>query len=393
MRRRLFWRIYLTLLASLVAAALIMGALFWFLSQAQREFRPEDNAHHEWPSVISLYEADGRLVAARGAPIPNGAAPPRRHWGPGHVLRVDLPDGRFALVHFEPPPGARVRGILGVMLFVVCGVGFAAFPITALLTRRLEALREGMARWGEGGTHAPLDARGDDEVALLARTFNTAAARLETLLLAQKRLLANASHELRSPLARLRFAAETTADAGAGRDEIVRNLGEMDGLVEELLLASRLQHLAPERDAHEPVDLLGLAAEEAARFDATVDGVPVEISGDLVLLRRLVRNLLENAARHGRPPIEVTVAARPSGAEIIVTDAGAGIAAADRERVFEPFFRPGGVGEDRGGWGLGLALVHQIAERHGGSAICEAAPGGGSRFVVRMKTRATAPRL
>ncbi len=390
MRRRLFWRIYLTLLASLVAAALIMGALFWFLSQAQREFRPEDNAHHAWPPVISLYEADGRLVAARGAPIPDVAAPPQRHWRTGHVLRVDLPDGRFALVHFEPPPGARARGILGVMLFVVCSVGLAAFPITALLTRRLEALRAGMERWGDGGAHTPLDARGDDEVALLARTFNSAAARLDSLLLAQKRLLANASHELRSPLARLRFVAETTPDAGPARDEIVRNLAEMDGLVEELLLASRLEHSASARDTREPVDVLGLAAEEAARFDATVDGVPVEISGDLVLLRRLMRNLLENAARHGRPPISVTVNAREGGAEIVVTDAGAGIAPGDRERVFEPFFRPGGFGEHQGGWGLGLALVRQIAERHGGTATCEAAPGG-SRFVVQLAADGGAP--
>ena len=385
MRRRLFWRIYLTLLASLVAAALIMGALFWFLSQAQRELRTEETAHHEWPPAISLYEADGRLVAARGVQIPVTGAPPRRHWGPGHVLRVDLPDARFALVQFEAPPGARVRGILGAMLFVVFSIGLAAFPVTALLTRRLEALREGMARWGEGGTHAPLDARGDDEVALLARTFNSAAARLDALLLAQKRLLANASHELRSPLARLRFAAETASDTGPARDEIVRNLGEMDGLVEELLLASRLEHLAPARDHREPVDLLGLAAEEADRFEAIVDGVPVEISGDLVLLRRLMRNLLENAARHGRPPTHVTVSPHNGGAELVVTDAGAGIAAADCERVFEPFFRPGGVGEDRGGWGLGLALVRQIAGRHGGTAVCEAAPDGGSRFVVWLK--------
>ncbi|MBE7190385.1 HAMP domain-containing sensor histidine kinase, partial [Jatrophihabitans endophyticus] len=156
-------------------------------------------------------------------------------------------------------------------------------------------------------------------------------------------------------------------------------------LVDELLLASRLEHTGPARDRREPVDLLGLAAEEAARFDAVVEGEPMEIAGDLVLLRRLVRNLLENAARHGRPPATVTVTPCDGGAQLVVADAGPGIATPDRERVFEPFFRPGGAGEDRGGWGLGLALVRQIAERHGGSATCEAAPGGGSRFVVRLR--------
>ena len=383
-RRRLFWRIYLTLLASLVAAALIMGALFWVLGQTQRELSPRESTRKIWPPEISLYAPDGHFLATRGKQIAPSEWTPRR-WGQGHVVRLDLPDGGFALARFVPPVGARLFGILAIMLVVVCGVGLAAFPVTTLLTRRLEALRAGMERWGDGGAHAPLDARGDDEVALLARTFNAAAARLDALLVAQKSLLANASHELRSPLARLRFAVEAGTPAGE-RSEVVRNLAEMDDLVGELLLASRLEHLSPERDTREHVDLLGLAAEEAVRVDAAVTGTPVEIWGDIALLRRLMRNLLENAAKHGRPPIEVTVAALSSGAEIIVTDAGAGIAPADRERVFEPFFRPGGAGEDRGGWGLGLALVRQIAERHGGSATCEASVGGGTRFVVRLST-------
>ena len=391
-RRRLFWRIYLTLLASLVAAALAMGALFWVLGQAQRELLADGTAARKpWPHAISLYESDGQLVDARGRPIPPAAWRPG-HWGPGGVLRLDLPDGRFVLARFGPPVGVRIVGILTIMLVVVVGVGLAAFPVTALLTRRLEALRAGMERWGkgadeggadEGGAHVPLDARGDDEVALLARTFNAAAARLDALLAAQKSLLANASHELRSPLARLRLAI----DAGTPLDkraEVVRNLTEMDDLVGELLLASRLEHLAPAHDRREPVDLLGLAAEEAAPFDATVTGEPVEILGDIVLLRRLMRNLLENAAKHGRPPIEVTVTRGRAGAEIAVTDAGAGIAETDRERVFEPFYRPAGQGEASGGWGLGLALVRQIAVRHGGEATCEASPGGGTRFVVSL---------
>jgi signal transduction histidine kinase len=138
--------------------------------------------------------------------------------------------------------------------------------------------------------------------------------------------------------------------------EIVRNLAESDQLVEEILLASRLDHAGPAAASAIPVDLLGLAAEEAARIgaDATCvsdGGEPVEIDGDATLLRRLIRNLLENAAKHGRPPITIAVTRREAMARIVVADAGEGIAAAERERVFEPFYRPAGRSESSGGWG------------------------------------------
>ncbi len=120
------------------------------------------------------------------------------------------------------------------------------------------------------------------------------------------------------------------------------------------------------------------------------DGDPVEIDGDATLLRRLIRNLLENAARHGRPPFRVAVTRREGGARIVVSDCGEGIAPAERERVFEPFYRPAGRSESAGGWGLGLSLVRQIARRHGGDVVCDAEPGGGSRFVVDLAADAAA---
>ena len=221
---------------------------------------------------------------------------------------------------------------------------------------------------------------------MLARAFNGAAGRLAGLLASQKALLANASHELRSPLARLRLAVDLgLADAPSGtRAEIVRNLAEMDALVEELLLSSRLDHPETRHDRREAVDLLGLAAEEAVHNDAELTGAPVKVTGDPVLLRRLIRNLLENAAKHGRPPIVVTVERDADAAIITVSDTGRSIVAEQRERIFDPFYRPKGSGEAAGGWGLGLALVRQIAERHGGSVSCDAAPTGGTRFVVRL---------
>jgi len=119
-----------------------------------------------------------------------------------------------------------------------------------------------------------------------------------------------------------------------------------------------------------------------------LSGDPVEIEGDAKLLRRLIRNLLENAARHGRPPIRIAVTRRAGGARISVSDCGERIAPAERERVFEPFYRPAGRSESAGGWGLSLSLVRQIARRHGGDVVCEAEPGGGSRFVVDLAENA-----
>ena len=413
-RRRLFWRVYLTLLASLVAVAFLIGAFWWLVGESHYErWGPSHVQLDDWSiparddppgavaaamtrlgdelgSDISLYDAQGALAASRGRPIPLAAAG-RRVGPPSQVMRVDLPDGRAVVARLRPIGLNPPLRMLTIVLIVAGGVGLAAFPITARLTRRLEDLRSGVEQWGAGALSLRVDGAGDDEVAVVARTFNASAARVEALLASQKALLANASHELRSPLARLRLAIELwfahpNAEMHA---EIVRNLAESDQLVDEILLASRLNHAGPDAVGATRVDLLGLAAEEAARVGAGATcvsdgGEPVAIDGDATLLRRLIRNLLENAAKHGRAPITIAVTRRDAMARIVVADAGEGIPAAERERVFEPFYRPAGRAESSGGWGLGLSLVRQIAERHGGAASCEAAPEGGSRFVVDL---------
>jgi signal transduction histidine kinase len=413
-RRRLFWKIYLTLLASLVAAAVLMGLMMSLMGQNGRprwatfplevdeRLIPDEGGPpgamtaavnrlgDEMEADISVYDARGSLVAAEGSPIPFGASARERLGGP-RIVRIDLPDGRIVLARLRPParrPGLR---LLSVVLFVAGGVALAAFPLTARLTRKLEGLRTGVERWGAGELALRMDDAGDDEVAVVARAFNVAAGRVEDLLVSQKALLANASHELRSPLARLRMAIELwlekpSADLLA---EIKRNLAESDGLVDEILLASRLEYDRGRGAPGVRVDLTALAAEEAARLEPGAaslagSGQPVEIQGDATLLRRMIRNLLENAVKHGRPPVIIAVEGRGDGARVTVSDHGDGIPLGERERVFEPFYRPAGRGESSGGWGLGLSLVRQIAERHGGRVVCEAEPGGGSRFVVDL---------
>src|SRR5262249_6461906 len=183
--------------------------------------------------------------------------------------------------------------------------GGGAFPVVRWLTRRLERLQHGVESLGAGDLSARVKVEGRDEVARLAQSFNSAAARIEELVGAHRLLLANASHELRTPLARIRLGIELMKDGidEKRKAELEQDIAELDHLMEEILLSSGLDAVAALETAEE-VDLLALAAEECARYqDCSIEGEPVLIRGDPRLLRRLVRNLLENAKRHGAPPI------------------------------------------------------------------------------------------
>ena len=140
----------------------------------------------------------------------------------------------------------------------------------------------------------------------------------------------------------------------------------------------------------EAVDLTGLAAEECARVDADLEvregthSDALTVRGVPRLLRRAIRNLLENARRYGAGETSVEIGSRGGQAEIRVNDRGPGVPAALRDRIFEPFYRLPGASERNGGVGLGLALVKSITERHGGSVRCEDRPGGGASFVITL---------
>jgi signal transduction histidine kinase len=168
--------------------------------------------------------------------------------------------------------------------------------------------------------------------------------------------------------------------------ELTRNIAELDALIGEMLLASRLDTLQSLEHVEE-VDLLALAAEEASHFDRQVEGEAVIIHGDPALLRRLLRNLLDNAQRHagGATRIEVR-AADAEQARVIVEDQGEGIDASEREQVFEPFYRSERAKVAARGFGLGLALVRQIARAHDGEVTYSPLEPG-SRFTVMLASR------
>jgi signal transduction histidine kinase len=408
--RRLATQIHLTIVAVLALFAVLAGLAWWHIAglREQRRFagavadtaaellpgpeRPAaelsaalDRLGPRFDVDAAVYGRGGELVAWVGQPLPlPESSGLQGHWTRlrGHLLfAVRLADGR-RLVAARHPELQHGAGLVATLALLALAVGLGAWPLVRRLTRRLERLRARVEDLGQGDLAARAPVEGEDEVAALARSFNRSAERIQALVEAERRQLAFASHELRSPLARLRVALEMMDGEPAVRSGAARDVAELDALIGELLEASRLQAVG--RDgAGELVDLLGLVAEEAARVDAVASGEPAEVKGEPRLLRRLVRNLLDNARRHaGGSEVEARVERTASGARLVVADRGPGVPDGERERIFEPFYRPPGAAETGSGYGLGLALVRQIARAHGGEVLCLPRAGGGTEFEV-----------
>lgn len=399
--RHLYLRIWL---AVVLGVAVLMALVGWAW-RASVEHQAASLPQREWV----VRNAQGEVLARTSA---------RRL--PGQTLQLDLPlsDGqqaRLFLEHRDDPAGNamhphRLRqlppwwarppyGFFWMLGLMGLATALALYPVVRHLTKRLEGLQQGVQRWGAGDLSVRMPESGDDEVADLSRRFNAAAERIQSLMAAQKSLLANASHELRSPLARIRMGLElmdapaaSEAVRGHTRTEILRNMAELDQLIDEILLASRLDAHEADIGSVEAVDLVGLCAEECARLGARLD-VPeglasLEVQGVSKLLRRMVRNLLENAMRYGMsagPQNDVVLSlSRENGSPLLrVCDRGPGVPPEYRERIFEPFFRLPGASERAGSVGLGLSLVRSIAGRHGAQVRCADRSGGGACFELR----------
>lgn len=401
--RRLYLQIYGTIIVSLLLVV-CLSALLWFVSDprpGERErndfigriahllLPPADAPDHhqaralmraarELDMGLALYDSRLRVVTAAFMrdvdPVLSDPEPGPKRWRKKLLWLLRLPDGRWLLA--EHRRHRRHGQTLQLFFYLGCvalGVGLGAYPLVRRLTRRLEDLREGVERIGAGELTARVDVKGRDEVADLAASFNQAAGQIERLVEAHKLLLANASHELRTPLSRIRLGIDMLQekDDEVRRRALKADIAELDELIDEILLMSRLDG-AGHRNSSEEIDFVALVAEECARFeDCVLSGQAPLIQGDARLLRRLIRNLLQNAAVHGAPPVRVDLAAQAKTVTVTVQDGGPGIRPEDRENVVRPFFRGAGKQNVRG-YGLGLALSKQIAESHGG--LVEIAP-------------------
>jgi two-component system, OmpR family, sensor kinase len=387
-RARFRFPLYLRIWLAVVVAVAVLTFAFGWLWRVSNEQVPERE-------VIIRNQAGDVLGQDKTRPVRD----PIR----GLEFQVEMKDGSTLVVQLpprrrspaEPPPGGRgwtrgPGGLLWMLGIVALAVAIGSYPIIRRLTQRLDDLRMGVERWGEGDLSVRIKESGSDELAFLAQRFNHAAGRVEALLKSHKSLLANASHELRSPLARIRMGLELMEPqtSPAFQDEIRRNIAELDQLIDEILLASRLDAKETDIGKVEAVDLTGLAAEECARAGAELvpssDERALVVPGVVKLLRRAMRNLLENARRYSEGPVTVELVREGGDAVVRVRDRGPGVPPSERERIFEPFYRLAGASERFGGVGLGLALVRSITQRHHGSVHCEDQPGGGACFVLRL---------
>jgi len=418
--RRLYLRIYIAVLASIVLSVALAGVAWRTFGDGERFFQrteffaeaalsmlpPADapveeqrRALEKWERLsgmtLALLDRDRGLIG--GSPELAARAHRNRRIGSWRHWTIALADGRVLTGARQGPGGLSgvvaggPPGLLLILTLVAFSVAIAAWPVVRRLTRNLEALEASVAAFGSGDLSRRVAVSGRDEAARLAETFNRTAARIETLVRNNKALMANASHELRSPLARLRMSVEQLAGQAPPqvRAEIVRNIHELDQLVGEILDASRLDGDPAAALRLDTLDMAGLAAEECAQAGASFEApgqVDAMIAGDARLLRRLLRNLVENARRHGQgTAIEVQLAGTtPDRIVLSVCDRGPGVPEAERERIFEPFYRRVGASEADGGVGLGLALVRQIARAHGGDARYRARKGGGACFEVEL---------
>ncbi|MFD6315594.1 sensor histidine kinase [Streptomyces nigra] len=311
------------------------------------------------------------------------------------AVEVEFEDrGKFTV--YAGAPLAAERSAVGtattamligfpLLLSVVAGA-------TWLVTRRAMSPVEGIRREMAAITasedlarRVPVPAT-HDEVARLALTTNETLAALESSVERQRRFVADASHELRSPIASLR----TQLEVGAAHPELldldgaVTDTVRLQTLAADLLLLARLD--AGERPGDARFDLGALAREHAeGRAGVTVTADEVPVAGSRAQVGRVLTNLLDNARRHARSAVTVGVRAEGEWAVVAVADDGDGVPEADRERIFERFVRLDEArSRDDGGAGLGLAIARDVAVRHGGTLTVGRAPAGGALFELRL---------
>jgi signal transduction histidine kinase len=341
---------------------------------------------------------DGAWTTDASLPtIVEALADARRHhwidppWGHSRFL-VDAPNGGRYLFAWEF--GRRTQAahdrLLLLLLTAMVAVFFAAHFVLSRALRPLRALQEGVSRLSAGDLDVALPYRSRDEFGVLTDAFNRMVARVKQMLQARDQLLLDVSHELRSPLTRLKVALALLPDS-AKKAQAEADAAEMEAMIAELLEFERLRDGRALEMRRE--DLAALLRETArayqdgppgVRVSASAAQLPLELDGGGV--RTVLRNLLGNAVKYSLPdsrPVEISATREADALVVRVVDDGPGIPEADLASLFEPFFR---VDRSRsrktGGYGLGLSICKRIVEAHGGRIAAANNPGRGACFTL-----------
>ncbi|MBK9258306.1 MAG: HAMP domain-containing histidine kinase [Polyangiaceae bacterium] len=331
--------------------------------------------------TVTLVDTGGQTLGAYGRPCHH------RPWFDAQVTRAGRALGAVLICAERPRPFGAFRWIAPLLL-----AGAVLWGLSGMVSRRLSRPLEELARMaseigrGKYASRVRIGRHGHGEVLVLADAMNDMASRIERQMSDQRELLAAVSHEMRTPLARIRILTELARDGvdiEKQLDDLDREVVEMDALVGDLLASSRLDFTALAKESIDSVDAARRALERAGlgQDKLVVDGERRECLADPTLLARALANLLDNAKKHGGGVVRLRVTCARDEVAFDVEDAGRGLAPGEETRIFEPFYRrPDEKAREQGSLGLGLSLVSRIAEAHGGRARAENRKEGGARI-------------
>ncbi|MBT9516457.1 MAG: HAMP domain-containing protein [Methyloversatilis discipulorum] len=422
---RLFWKLFFAFVAALAVAALLVAlALSLIWPREGRGPRPQSALMADTvevllreqgpPATVALLEIwraqqvplpllvrpdgselFGRTVSAERLDTARVVSIEGAQWRVLVAARGDRPPSVAGGLPLPPPPFLEVVALLiGALTFSAALAWYLSRPV-----RHLSQAFDALAGGDLGVRTAARIGRRRDEIADLGRGFDRMAARIEQLVDAQRRLLHDVSHELRSPLARMSaaigLARQDPSRIEAMLERVERETARLDTLVSELLGLARLEHDAahtlPQPVALDALlhDVAGDARFEAAARDVEVvlstDGAGPVVKGQVELLRRTFDNVLRNAVKYAPAGSVVHIALdRADGrARVSISDGGCGVADGELERIFDPFFR-GERRDGSAGAGLGLSIARRAVEAHGGDIRASNAEGGGLRVDIRL---------
>ncbi|EXU70154.1 histidine kinase [Streptomyces sp. PRh5] len=355
------------------------------------------------PGAVTIKDASGRTVTPM-TPTDAGTRKsveavrlPAEPVGAGQSYSVTVSPSTTSL---DSATGLLLRQAAPAAAGLVLFVAGLTWLLVGRALRPVAAMRQEFTEITERDLHRRVPVpRARDEIHRLARTMNATLDRLHRAMTRQRQFVADASHELRSPITAVRaqlelvLARPSRTDWPAAVHKALRDTDRLQAVASDLLLLARLD--AQEAPPKATVDLGALAAEEVRRHPGalTMDQLAEAggreraalVTGSRVQLSRLLTNLADNARRHTRTTVSITVAARGGMVELAVDDDGPGIPESDRERVFERFTRLDDArARQDGGTGLGLAIANDIAHAHGGTLTVLTSPRGGARLLLRL---------